>query len=642
MPILRHALSRLRRRSPDVLGLGLAALYGRAALGIATLSPEGRVLSCNPAFCRMMGYDAPEMEGHLLEDLIYSDDRRVCVDGMAKVRQGLSEHFEIENRFVCKDGKLGWARIMVAALPQDICEGVLIAAAVDITDCRRMSDRFCALYRRTPAIMHSTDRSGSIVDVSDLWERSLGYPRGEALGRPVLDFLSSESRRSADGRAGVHLSLGEAQDVPMQFVRKDGTLIDALVSATSEKDGNGEIVRCYAVLQDVTERKKAEEQVRRLTAELEERVAQRTALLAAQQETSPDGILVVDIHRRILSHNRRFLEMWGLSEEVLATRSDHDAIRAVIPLLAEPESFEERIVELYTHPDEKSLDEIKLKDGRVFERHSSPIAGPHGRRYGRVWYFRDITWRVEKERALLEKTAELARSNADVQMYAFGASHDLATQVRKISNFAALLERRAAEKLDGEERGMLARMRGAAERLSGLIKEVLALSSIGRESGPPERVDVAAVVAELLEDYGMLLLETGTRVKVGELPVIRAHRRLVYRLMENLLSNAIKYRRESVPCRVLVASRLAEGGVEIVVKDNGIGFEPRFAAMIFEPFTRLHPPSVYRGNGMGLALCQRVAARYGGRLSAHGVPGKGATFVVWLPDSVVARGPAIS
>jgi PAS domain S-box-containing protein len=489
------------------------------------------------------------------------------------------------------------------------------------------------VFALAPIGIATFSRDGRFLSANPAFCGFVGYAEDELRRLNMEEVTHPEDVQACRELFLRVASGGFPRDMEKRFVRKDGGLAWAhVVLARGPEQGGAEGIFIGAAL-DLTERHATEQ---RFKAELEDRVAERTALLKAQQETSPDGILVVDPAGHILSYNSRFVEMWGLTADVLASRSDDRALRSVIGKLEDPEAFVRRVSALYSDRQARSFDEIRLLDGRVFERHSSPIAAS-SRHYGRIWFFRDVSSRVERERLLREKTAELQRSNADLEVYAYAASHDLSAPVRKIATLGAVLERQAGAKLGAEERRMLGRIRGAAEGLASLIKELLALSLIGREPRPPELVDLRAILAEVMEDMGAALRRAGAEVDIGSLPCLRAHRGLLYRLIQNLVANAVKFHRDGEPCRIRVESRRADGGVEIVIRDNGIGFEPRFSKKIFEPFGRLHPASLYEGHGIGLTVCQRVAGRYGGRISAQGVPGLGATFVIWLPADMVER-----
>ena len=169
-----------------------------------------------------------------------------------------------------------------------------------------------------------------------------------------------------------------------------------------------------------------------------------------------------------------------------------------------------------------------------------------------------------------------------------------------------------------------------------LIADVLTLSRVGRERLPLERVDLNAAAADAVSDLEPAFVESGGVIEIGRLPVVRAHASYMRQLLQNLISNALKFRRPDRAPRIELRSAVAAGGgVDISVRDNGIGFEQRFAEQIFEPFRRLNAVSAYEGSGIGLTTCRRIARLYGGGIRAIGVPGNGATFLVHLPPGTI-------
>lgn len=239
-----------------------------------------------------------------------------------------------------------------------------------------------------------------------------------------------------------------------------------------------------------------------------------------------------------------------------------------------------------------------------------------------------------KTQADLESVAErLARSNRELQEFAFVASHDLQEPLRKIRAFGDRLNARLATDLDEKSADYLRRMTGAAERMQTLINDLLAFSRLTSRAQPFERVDLALVVSEVEEDLELSLSESGGRVEADDLPTIDADPIQMRQLFQNLIGNAIKYRHPARPpvVRVGVAGQADEGFIRVTVQDNGIGFEPEQGERIFQLFQRLHGRGEFEGTGMGLAIARRITERHGGSLEAHGSPGQGSTFVVRLP-----------
>ena len=234
--------------------------------------------------------------------------------------------------------------------------------------------------------------------------------------------------------------------------------------------------------------------------------------------------------------------------------------------------------------------------------------------------------------AELERRArELARSNAELEQFASVASHDLQEPLRKVRTFAARVRETEAASLS--ERGIedLRRAEASAERMQQLIEDLLVLSRVATQTRPFEPVDLNRVAEEVLEDLDHMLQRTGATVHVGPLPTVTADARQMHQLLQNLIANALKFRREGVTPKVQISATADAGVMTLVVHDNGIGFDPQYARRIFRVFERLNGRSSYPGTGLGLALCQRIAERHGGTITAESVPGEGSNFTVTMP-----------
>ena len=242
------------------------------------------------------------------------------------------------------------------------------------------------------------------------------------------------------------------------------------------------------------------------------------------------------------------------------------------------------------------------------------------------------TAELEREKKEIESlAAELKRSNAELDLFASVASHDLQEPLRKIMGFGDQLARRNAERLDAEGLDFLARIRKTAARMSTLIEELLDFARVKTSDRPFEAVELAAVMDDVLLEVEERIAKSRARVEVGALPSVRADRLQMRMLLLNLVVNALKFQRAGEAPRVWVNAERRAGMVVLSVRDNGIGFDPRYREKIFEPFTRLHPRTEYEGSGMGLAICARIARRHGGSVSADSEPGRGASFTVVLP-----------
>jgi signal transduction histidine kinase len=231
----------------------------------------------------------------------------------------------------------------------------------------------------------------------------------------------------------------------------------------------------------------------------------------------------------------------------------------------------------------------------------------------------------------LERRAqELVRSNSELDQFASIASHDLQEPLRKVRTFTERIGETEGERLSEQGLTYLRRANASAERMQQLIEDLLRYSRVatqGRAFGP---VDLGQVTADVVEDLDETIAQSGAVINVGPMPVISADATQMRQLMQNLVSNAIKFRREGVSPQVDIAATPEEGWVQIVVRDNGIGFDPQYARRIFRVFERLHGRGAYPGTGIGLALCRKIAERHGGSVSADSVLGEGSTFTVTL------------
>ncbi len=252
---------------------------------------------------------------------------------------------------------------------------------------------------------------------------------------------------------------------------------------------------------------------------------------------------------------------------------------------------------------------------------------------------RDITERRQAEMALQQYADELKRSNQELEQFAYIASHDLQEPLRKIQAFGDRIASRYKDALDERGQDYLRRMQEAASRMQSLITDLLMLSRVTSKAQPFVEVDLDQVVHEVLSDLEVRIERIGGQVEVRDLPTVKADPMQMRQLLQNLISNALKFHREDRPPSVKVYGRALPGSAargvkspayQIHVEDNGIGFDVKYLDRIFKPFQRLHGRNTYEGSGIGLAICNKIAERHGGAITATSTPGQGATFTITL------------
>ena len=266
-----------------------------------------------------------------------------------------------------------------------------------------------------------------------------------------------------------------------------------------------------------------------------------------------------------------------------------------------------------------------------------PIPGPDGGLAGFAQIVRDLSAVKVAQEVSKQRSRELERSNRELEEFASIASHDLQEPLRKILAFGDRLQVKCSEGLDEAGRGYLERMQDAARRMQHLLDDLLAYSRVASRVEPFARVDLNEIANEVVGDLASRIDEREARVELGELPVVDADRTQMVQLLQNLIGNALKFHAPGATPLVRVSGRLlpatdhAAPACEIVVEDNGIGFDEKYVDRIFGMLQRLHGRTEYDGTGMGLAICRRIVERHAGEITARSTPGSGATFRVVLP-----------
>ncbi|MHB1356203.1 MAG: sensor histidine kinase [Anaerolineae bacterium] len=242
--------------------------------------------------------------------------------------------------------------------------------------------------------------------------------------------------------------------------------------------------------------------------------------------------------------------------------------------------------------------------------------------------------RLETEKqaaqALREKVEELARSNKELEQFAYVSSHDLQEPLRMVVSYTQLLAERYAGKLDDKADKYINYAVEGATRMQGLIIDLLAYSRVGTRAKPFEETNCSELVSEAIHNLGKAIEENGAEVIVGDLPTVMADRTQLRLVFQNLIDNAIKFRTDTPP-RVEITAQQSGENWEFCMADNGIGIDPQFYDRIFIMFQRLHERGKYAGSGMGLAICKKIVERHGGRIWIESEVGKGSRFWFTIP-----------
>lgn len=238
--------------------------------------------------------------------------------------------------------------------------------------------------------------------------------------------------------------------------------------------------------------------------------------------------------------------------------------------------------------------------------------------------------RERAEGALARQAQELARSNRELEQFAYVASHDLQEPLRMVTSYTQLLGRRYKGKLDSDADEFIAYAVDGAARMQELINDLLDYSRVTTQGKGFEPIDGEAVLGKALGNLQAAVVESGARISHDLLPTVKADATQLGQVFQNLISNAIKFRGDRPP-EIHVGAERRDGACQFSIRDNGIGIDPKHFDRLFVIFQRLHTREEYPGTGIGLALCRRIVERHGGKIWVESQPGKGSTFYFTIP-----------
>lgn len=342
-------------------------------------------------------------------------------------------------------------------------------------------------------------------------------------------------------------------------------------------------------------------------------------LLAGILTGARDPIIAVDASGTVVVWNAAAERVIGLAASEAYGKPLREALARITPLDA-----------LLRLLDQGAGGEVTcaIEGGATLHASVNPLREAAG---GAAIMLYDITGRVRDELALRNTTEELARSNKDLEQFAYIAAHDLQEPLRGISMFADILQRRPALRQDEGATRYLAKITASAARMRDLIQAVLGFSTIGREAIARESVDVADLVASAVENLSSAVAERSARVRCTASTAVLGDRALLVQVIQNLVANAIKFQPSGRQPDVRIAATGDGAMVRVLVMDNGIGIRPEHLAKLFKVFQRLHGGDEYAGTGIGLATCRRIIELHGGRIWVDSVFGSGSTFSLTLP-----------
>ena len=487
---------------------------------------------------------------------------------------------------------------------------------------------------QSPNIIIITDLDANIEYVNAAFITATGYSLAEVIGKNPHVLSSGKTSRETYEEIWEQLTRGESWRGELINKRKDGTehIDSAHIAPVRQSDGC--ITHYLAIMEDITERKLAEEQL--------------TTLI----EAIPDSIFLKDGEGRWLVTNEPARQMFQLHDLPWQGKTEME--------LADMQPAFRAAHEGCVAGDEMAWQAGHLlvgeeiltgEDGRcaIIETRKVPLFDNEGQRKEMVVIGRDITERRQAEEELralkddleirvTERTAQLEAANKELEAFSYSVSHDLRTPLRAIDGFSRILLNDYTGKLDDEGLRLLNVVRDNTSRMGQLIDDILKFSRTGRLELSFSEIDMERLAREAFEELRPATAGHEARVEIGHLPPSMGDRAMLRQVFVNLLSNAIKFSQVRATPRIKVGGSIEGNEAVYYVKDNGAGFDMQYADKLFGVFQRLHGVTEFEGTGIGLAIVKRIVTRHSGRVWAEGKLSEGATIYFALPVKEAVHG----
>ncbi len=472
--------------------------------------------------------------------------------------------------------------------------------------------------------IYQTGLEGEILSANPSLAKILGFRDEEEL----KDNASKELYVDQNQREEL-LSLFDENDTVINFeielYKKNKSKIWVSLNSRAVRDDQGELLYIEGFLTDITDRKKGEESLNF-----------SNSLLRTQLDTSTDGILIVDAKGKILTLNKRFTEMWNITNDLLELKSDELAQIAIQDNLTSEgngEEYMKKIKSLYENPSETSYDILNLKNDKIYERYTVSIISPEGTYYGRVWYFRDVTEQRNIEKELIISREKAVAANRLKSEFLAQVSHEIRTPINVILSFTSLLKEELSEIVDQDLVSSFYSINNAGKRIIRTIDLILNMSEIqsGSYDYNEKLINVFEdVILNIYLEYKYAAKDKGLELNVineTESSVILGDTYTVFQIFQNLVDNAIKYTNEG---KVDILLQQSQDKLIIKVIDTGVGISEEYLPQLFSAFSQEEKGYTRRfeGNGLGLALVKKYCELNNAEIEVTSSKNYGSTFSV--------------
>lgn len=614
-------VSRMRdsQRTAEKVARSFRSTFENAAVGIAHVALDGRILQVNDRFCDIAGHRREELLGLTFMEITHPEDVEADWHQTRELLAERIQRYGMEKRYRRKDGTYIWIHLTVSlqrdgagnpehfiAVIEDISARKLALEALEQSE-RRLSLALSAGGLGVWDWDVKADRvtwGGGLAQLTGLSAQSVPATLDQ-----FLDVVHPADRESVHEAVKNALAHDQPYDIEFRTLTSDGNVHWTLRKGTVLRDETGAPVRMIGVGADITERKRAER-----------RLEERELFYRTLGHAVPDFIWVTDKLGRAVYLNQRWQQYTGKN---LAELNDKGWAHFHHP---DDQPLAERFAG--ASPEVMSLKaEFRLRrsDGvcRWFMGRAVPLRDENGAVSQWVATVTDIN-------DLKEAEAKLRRYNEQLEQFAFAAAHDLQEPIRNVSLYSEFLGRKLDPVLDSETREFFSLIQTGAQRMTRLVKDLLLYTTAVDEDVPAVLVDSRELAEQAIAALATTIAETEAEVMLRHLPKVHAFAPHLVQVFQNLIGNSLKYRAPNRRPLVKIGAELVGHEWVFSVRDNGIGINPAYHERIFGVFKRLHTQSI-EGTGIGLAIVKRIVEHYGGRIWVESAEGQGAAFRFTLP-----------
>jgi len=600
---------------------------------------QGDVTYLNQAWKKWTGRKIEDSLGTAWAESVHPDD---IAPLLAKWERAYKhgEPYNGECRFMAKDGSIIYCSFIGLPIKDDAGKITnWVGIDIDITELKKSEEalkslnknleqqvakrtsaleqleaKYHDLYENAPDMFVSVDaKTKKIRECNQLLVNNLGYKKDEIIGKPLFFIYHPDCLDDVKKVFQSFTETGKVHNEELQLRQKNGSKIDVMLNVSAVMGEKGNEIHCMCILRDITNMKELEKKFKKLL------------------ETAPDAIVIVNKKGHIVLVNQQTENLFGYSSEELIGqevellmpvkfRNKHQGHRAGY---ARNPGF---------RPMGAGLELYGIhKKGREFpiEISLSPLDMEKEILYSST--IRDITERKNTERLLKEYAAELEKSNEELELFAYVASHDLQEPLRVIISYMGLLEKRYMGQLDEKATKYIDNAVSASCRMRNLIDDLLTYSRLTTICKSFRKTNLTKTIKQVYNDLEISIKENKAKVYYNKLPIVKSDKTQMYQLFSNLVGNAIKFRKpDKAPEIYIGATRQGKEWI-ISVRDNGIGIKKEYFDKIFVIFQKLHTRLKYGGTGFGLAICKKIIEQHGGTIWLESKPGKGSTFYFSLP-----------